>query len=143
MITSPKLRLTLRQGTVYFMQHRAATSPKPHFVILLNRDPLVDTLICVSLVTSKVEKRRAFIERAKYHPQTLVEFGPSDYPELSKPSAIDCNDVKTMSPEDFEKSVLNKNFAKPCRDLPPIILKKVIAGIKLSTNVRQTIKDLL
>jgi hypothetical protein len=35
-----KLRLTLREGSVYYFAERHLTSPEPHYFIVVNSDPL-------------------------------------------------------------------------------------------------------
>ena len=136
------LRLTLRQGTVYYMQQRSVTSAKPHYCIVMNASPLTDELIVLSIVTSNVEMRKDRARLTGERPETIVEMGPADYPELSLPSCVDCNDVKRGDASQFRSDV-SRAAAVPCRDLPPGVLERIVAGILLSTQVDDRVKDLV
>ncbi len=53
------MRLTLRGGSVYYLQHHSLTSPEPHYFdyfVILNLDPQGDEFLVVLVALSKVEK---------------------------------------------------------------------------------------
>lgn len=54
------VRLSLREGSVYYFTERTLTSADPHYFIVVNSDPLTRQVLLLSVVTSKVEevKRR-------------------------------------------------------------------------------------
>lgn len=141
-VKSARLRLTLRQGTVYFMPHRGLTSPLPHYLAVVNRDPLSDELLVLSVVTSSVALRRKIAAQRNQPAETIVEFGPSDYAPLSHPSCIDCNTLQTMTAAEFEREVLSGE-ARAEPDLPPPVLARVLAGILASSRVRPELKALI
>src|SRR4051794_14673110 len=85
-----ELRLTLRTGSVFYCTDRALTSPEPHYFIVVNSNPLDQHVLVLTVVTSQVEKVKRW---RRDLPGTVVEIGPSDYPELSVPSIVDCNSV--------------------------------------------------
>lgn len=141
-VRSARLRLTLRQGTVYLMSHRGLTSPLPHYLVVLNQNPLSGELLVLSVVTSNVAFRRERASVRGQPPETIVEFGPSDYPVLAHPSCIDCNDVKIMSASEFERCALSRS-SNPKADLPSPILARVVAGILASSSVSEAVKALV
>jgi len=49
------IRLSLRQGTVYYMADRHLSSSLPHYFIVLNAEPLSDSILLLSVVTSKID----------------------------------------------------------------------------------------
>ncbi len=141
-VRSPLLRLTLRQGSVYKMPHRALTSPLPHFLVVVNRSPVSDEVLLLTVVTSNIDLRREFAVVNGDAPETIVVFGPDDYAELDHVSCIDCNDVKVMRAEEFEQAV-RTNPSAPCLDLPSSVLDRVVAGILASGRVRKDHKALV
>lgn len=141
-VRSTRLRLTLRQGTVYFMPHRGLSSPLPHFCVVVNFDPLSDEVLLLSVVTSNVSGRKELAVSRNQSMETIVEFGPDDYAPLDHASCIDCNDLKKMSASEFEDAVKSR-AAVPEDDLPPPVLARVVAGILASTRIEQKIKALV
>ena len=140
MNVSRKLALTLRRGTVYMMQHRDLKSADAHFLIVLNHDPCADQVIVLSVVTSKVEKRRERIRMQGYPMETLVEIAVSEYSELRIDSAVDCNSALTMNADEFEH---DSKMSKACVDMPPEICDKIVTGVLSSPEVSAAIKKLL
>jgi hypothetical protein len=49
----PKLRLTLREGSVYYFTERSLTSAEPHYFIVVNSNPITQELLLLGVVTSK------------------------------------------------------------------------------------------
>jgi len=45
-----KLRLTLREGSVYYFTERHLTSSEPHYFIVVNSDPLAQLVLLLSVV---------------------------------------------------------------------------------------------
>lgn len=43
--TDVMLRLTLRGGSVYYLQHRDLFSAEPHYFVVLNANPLGDAFL--------------------------------------------------------------------------------------------------
>ena len=55
-----EIRVSLRQGTVYYMAERNLTSAQPHYFIVVNADPLGDEILLLTVASSQVDtvKRR-------------------------------------------------------------------------------------
>ena len=130
------------RGSVYFIQHREVTSPKPHFLIVLNNDIENDEYIMFGVVTSKVKEAKARILSNHELPETLVEISPADYPELDMDSAVDCN-----SPVKWNQFELKSNLRqiKPYQkaDLNPDICEKIVDGVMKSKAVSPKLKNCL
>ncbi len=110
-----ELRLSLREGTVFYFKERKLSSAEPHFHIVVN-DPLTQQVLLLTVVTSKVEKVKY---RRRDCPNTLVELGPRDLPNiLSRPSIVDCNNVTRISLDEFCDRWTRKEIAAFARDLP-------------------------
>jgi hypothetical protein len=68
-----ELKLGLRSGSVFYFEARELTSTEPHFFVVLNRDPLGEELLLLTVFTSQIDKMRI---RNRERPDTIVEFGP-------------------------------------------------------------------
>ena len=139
-ITNPLLKKTLRQGSVWKMPLLSIT--EPHFLIVLNKNPLSGKLILLSLITSKVQKRLEIILKTGKPLSTIVQFGPEEYDELDRPSCVDCNTLKSVDASFFDHAVDLPN-AHPCNDLPAPLLKRIIDGILESPGVSPSLKTLI
>ena len=103
------LRLTLRSGTVYYFEHRGLTSGEPHFFIVLNAEPQSDKVLILAVGSSQIDKVRR--RRAGLPPESLVVVDHSDYPDFSKPTVIDCNQVFELSKEELIQKFNARKFA--------------------------------
>jgi hypothetical protein len=139
-MVSPLLKLTLRQGSVYYLQHRDLTSPEPHYLVVVNSSPLKSPVLVFGVVTSKVELKRKRIEYAKLPPETLVLISPSEYSELRVESAIDCNNPRKMSIEELDTVCA---YSRKCIDIPAEICTKILEGIMKSPMVDVSTKEML
>ena len=85
-----ELRVGLRAGNVYYFRSRELTSERPHFFIVVNRDPIGSQLLLLTIVTSNVTDARI---RNRNRLQTIVEITPTEYREFKVHSVVDCNVV--------------------------------------------------
>lgn len=69
------LRLSLREGSIYYFTERKLTSVQPHFHIVVN-DPLTQQVLLLTVVTSKIEKVKY---RRRDCLETVVELSPEDF----------------------------------------------------------------
>ena len=65
-----ELRVSSREGSIFYFEERKLTSARPHFHIVANTDPLAQQVLILIVVTSKVEKVKYF---RRDRPETLVE----------------------------------------------------------------------
>jgi len=134
-----ELRLTLRSGSVYYFVDRGLTSREPHFFIVVNREPLRDELLLLTVVTSQVEK----VKRVRRMlPDTLVELSPILYDELTKDSMVDCNHVFSRTMKEFVE-LFEQREIRHHKDIPKELLEKIREAIRNSPLVSLASKSLL
>jgi len=109
------LRLTLREGSVYYFTDRSLTSPDPHYFIVANSEPLAQHVLVLAVVTSRVADVKL---RRRACPETLVELAPDTFDLLKKPSIVDCNDLKQIPLADFNARFVRKDIRYFQKDLP-------------------------
>ena len=135
-----KLRLTLREGSVYYLVERHVTSREPHYCIVVNSNPLAQRVLLLSVVTSQVDgvkyRRRDCLE-------TLVELTPSMFGILTKPSIVDCNDLKEVSLAEFNLRYQRQEVRCFDRDLPKPLQKALRQAIHASKMVSAETKALV
>lgn len=135
-----KLRLTLREGSVYYFTHRSLTSPEPHYFIVVNADPLKQEVLLLGVCTSKVagvrQRRRAF-------PETIVEISPQAFDVLRKLSIVDCNDLKQVRLVEFNARFLRGEIDYFDKDLPVSLRNALRKAIHASRMVPGEIKALI
>jgi hypothetical protein len=121
-----KLRLTLREGSVYYFTERSLASLESHYFIVVNSDPLAQRLLLLKVVTSKVAKVK---QRRRGLPETLVEISPRDFSLFKKLSIVDCNDLKQVQLIEFNERFVRNQIRYFDKDLPAplrIALRKAI-----------------
>ena len=133
------LRTTLRTGTVYYFQDRSLTSPEPHFFIVLNKEPIRDAFLVLTVSTSNIERIRTLRMNL---PGTIVEIKACEYADFTKDSIIDCNyAVLRTKGQILEKMRCGEIQFK--HDMPSCIVAKIIAGIAASPLLEDDIKKLI
>ena len=135
-----KLRLTLREGSVYYFEERHLTSPEPHYFIVVNADPLAQQVLLLSVVTSKVEDVKL---RRRACPETLVELAPATFDVLKKPSIVDCNDLKQVPLAEFNARFVRREIRCFDKDLPVALRKALRRAIHASTILTAEVKALV
>lgn len=133
----PELKWTLRNGSVFYFVARELHSTDPHYMVVINRDPLGENLLLLCVFTSKVEKLKF---RHRENPQTIVEVSPVEYLDLRVPSAIDCNYICRRSLEQMAQMIREKKIGYQ-RDLPASALERVRQAVLASPMVEDEDKD--
>lgn len=134
-----ELRLGLRAGSVYYFQSRELTSELPHFFIVVNRDPIGEQLLLLTIVTSNVADVRT---RNHDRLHTVVEISPQEYNELTMLSAVDCN-VLLEKPLAELVGLVERQEIRYHRDLPSELFDKIKTAILASRLVPDELKELL
>jgi len=135
-----KLRLTLREGSIYYFEERHLSSPDPHYFIVVNSDPLTQQVLVLSVVTSQVENVKL---RRKACPETLVELAPDIFDVLKKPSIVDCNDLKQIPLAEFNVRFVRKEIHYFDKDLPAALRRALRKAIHASIIVPAEVKALV
>lgn len=133
--TDIKLSLSLREGSVYYFPHHSLSSPEPHYFIVVNSNPLTQKVLLLAVVTSQLDKVKL---RRKACPDTLVELDPTSFDVLTKPSIVDCNDLKEIPLPEFNANFVAKRTRYFEKDLPlPLrraLRKAIHASIVISNE---------
>ena len=135
-----ELQLTLRSGTVYYFEHRGMCSIVPHFFAVINADPCSNNVLIMAVGSSQIAKVQA--RRKNLPPETLVIVDPAEYPDFSKPTVIDCNQVFELSREELIQKFKAKEL-RHHRDLPKAVLEKIWRGVHCSPRVDESHKQLI
>ena len=136
------LRLTLRGGSVYHLQHRDLSSAEPHYFVVLNLDPHADAFLILVVTSSKVDSVR---RRSKnLPPDTLVEISPTEYqdPHFTLHSIVDCNHWFRVTKQELLQK-LQAGLAWEKMSLPANILTELRHGMLASPLIEEDIKGLL
>jgi hypothetical protein len=120
----PKLRLTLREGSVYYFTERSLRSAKPHYFIVVNSKPIAQEILLLGVVTSKVAEVK---QRRRDFPGTIVEISPRDFEIFTKLSIVDCNDLKQVRLVEFNTRFVRNEIRYFNKDLP-IPLREALRG---------------
>lgn len=135
------LRLSLREGSVYYFDERGLSSEKSHFFIVLNQDPLAQEVLVLAVVTSKVESVKL---RRRGYPATLVELGPADLPGiLSLPSIVDANSLRSVPLAEFNARFVAKEIQSFSKDLAPALRDALCRAVHASVVVSEEVKSLV
>jgi hypothetical protein len=134
------LRLTLREGSVYYFVERHVTSPEPHYCIVVNSDPLSQKVLLLCVTTSQLAKVKFFRRDC---PETLVELAPAIFDVLTKPSIVDCNDLKQVPLAEFNDRFVRKEIKCFGKDLPVALRKALRQAIHASTILAAEMKALV
>ena len=138
--TEAMLRLTLRAGSGYYLQHRVLSSAEPHYFVVLNQQPHDDNFLVFAVASSRVEGVR---RRSQNMPaETLVDISPAEYPEFKVPSIVDCNHWFLVTRQELLQK-LQANLASEKRPLPDALLARLRKGMLASELIEDEIKDRL
>lgn len=127
-------------GDVYFTAHRALSSAKPHFCIVVGCDG--DKRVVVSFATSQYDKRLEYARRMGYPKETIVQVAASRYVAFDRLTVIDCNSVYIQDTTDFDAMVSARCTSKK-PPLPLDILARIIKGIHASPRSTDEIKRIV
>lgn len=138
-----RILAAIQTGSVYYFREEAPSSAESHYFVVLNKDPRNEEVLVLVCASSQIDKRRRIIEKLGFPAETLICISPSEYPLFTKDTVIDCNRA-------FEKTCqsliakLELGKLKTCTELmPPEIVRKLIRGIRISTQVAEKIKKVL
>lgn len=135
------LRLTLREGSIYYFEARSLTSAQPHYFIVINSEPLKQCVLVLGIVTSKVAETKS---RRHECPECLVEIGPAELPGvLVKPSVVDCNTPMKLPLAEFNERFIRRDIRCFEKDVPQSIRKALRRALHASKIVSPEIKALV
>ena len=127
-VSQQNVEATLEQGAVYFMRHRKLTSPKKHFVVVMNEHPDDDVVVLFNVVTSKIDTVKKLLQKSGAPHYTAVELSPITEPFLSVDSIVNCNDCKESSLDDFKA-----DLASPDAQFKGKLSAKALSNMRTAT----------
>ena len=137
-----RIKVDLRQGSIYYYSDDGLTSTEPHYFIVLNESPKADRVLFLVCATSQVERCRKRAEHLQRPTSTLVLTGASECSCFSRDTVFDCNSV-------FERSIqqlVEKLETKQLRlhgAVPDLLRDRLVAGVLASPLVSREIKTLI
>ena len=124
-------------GDVYFIPRMSGFGRcDDHYSVVLLPDT-GDSCLVLGVITSQVSSREATAAANGFLPKTIVKIRPSDYSELTRLSAVDCNSVKRITKEYFAAITAN---ARRCAPLPKKVVVRLLEGIILSDNNSESLR---
>ncbi|MFZ4500158.1 MAG: hypothetical protein ACOYMZ_01520, partial [Minisyncoccia bacterium] len=136
----PDVRLlaTLKTGSVYYFEEERLSSPEPHYFIVLNREPRVDTVLFLVCASSQVDKRKNAIQKLGFPEETLVIVSVGECDCFIKETAIDCNTVFERTTLSVIEKLENGKLRICSGVLPDEIIAKIVTGTLASCKVPQS-----
>lgn len=134
------IKATIRPGSVYYFPEDTFNSEEPHYFIVVNKDPISETLLILVCASSRIEKVKQ--RRKSCPPQSLLEIGPDLYTGFRVSSIIDCNYVLEKSIDQIiEKLTAGQLVLKSEMDVK--IIEQLRNGILCSPVIEKRIKEAL
>jgi len=134
------IKSTIVAGSVYYFHEESIDSPKQHRFIVINIDPLNDTVIILVCASKQIDYFKNL--RRDCPNDTLVEIEPSQYSGFTQKSIIDCNRVFPTQMSD----IANKLKKGKLQILPTMglrLVRNLRKGVLLSPAVDEEIRILL
>ena len=134
------IKATIRPGSVYYFPEDSFNTEEPHYFIVINRDPLSDTVVILVCASSKIDKVK--VRRVAFPSNTLVEISPTQYCDFKVDSIIDCNYVLEKNIEQLVEKLSDGKLAlKSEMDIE--IIDQLREGVLHSSVIEKRIKILL
>lgn len=142
---SPAIRIKgpLQRGSVFYFAEEQLTSEKPHYFVVLNKNPKAEEFLVLAVASSKVEKRRRIAKLLKFPEKTLVIVQAEEYSLFTTETVIDCNSVIEKTVDSLIEKLKNKKLIVCSELMPESILNKLTEGVIASSQVRAGVQNLL
>lgn len=135
-----RFKSTIKQGSVYYYIDRSIRSPEPHYLIVVNKDPINDGVILLVCASSQVDKVKRM--RKNLPLTTLVEISPEEYTSFSKPTIIDCNEIIERTIEELIDKLKTRDL-KIREEMNFSIVRRLRLAVKDSPLHSEELKDLI
>jgi hypothetical protein len=133
------IKSIIKPGSVFYFPDEALTSAEPHYFIVLNQNPLTDSVLILVVSSSQIIKVK---HRRKNLPGTCLEIEPRQYGGFTKPSIVDCNTIfKRSLTELIDKLKINRLRLKPEMDM--LIIERLRGAVLKSSLIAEEIKKML
>lgn len=137
---------SLFQGAIVLCQHRDLSSPKPHFFIVLNKNPNDDNLVLLTVATSTDKTIQKDILTLGYRPESCVELDENDSLPLTHKCYVDCNSIFTKQKLDLlndrlkMKRANKKKIAVLNKDKMEMIISEVLKSPAIEEKYKKIIR---
>lgn len=127
-------------GRVFYFRSDKLISSEPHYFICVCRTE--DDMAIMVCCTSQFEKRKTFIENTGLPFSTLVRIRASELDSLTMETFVDCNFPFNFSIEELCSKYENSEIDS-AGEINIDIKEQIINGMKGSTLIEQSLKDIL
>lgn len=135
-----QIRASIKPGAVYYFPDASLKSREPHYFIVINREPLTDTVLLLVCASSQVEKVNR--RREGYPPETLVQVSPGEYSGFTRASVIDCNHVFERNINELVEKLTNGNLRLEA-EMSAALVERLRDGVVSSNLVAKRVKTTL
>lgn len=135
----PPLDTSIVPGSVYYFHDARLSSTQSHYFVVLNKNPLTDSVLLLVCSTSRVDSARS---RRHLRRETLVEVSPAEYSEFTVQSMFDCNTVFDLSLSELQRKY-DAGRLRVKLNIGASILEKLRDAVIESDLVEEEIKDIL
>lgn len=133
------IRSTIKPGSVYYFADACLDpSQEPHYFIVINKEPLNDSVLLLLCASSKVDKVNRM---RRIHPGTTVEIDPRTYTDFRLLSIVDCNVVFQKSLDELTDK-FNRGELRFKSDMPIEIVVRLREAVVESVIVEGEIQDI-
>ena len=140
--SSVLLGQTLKPGTIYLMDDNIFNNGLPHYVVVINKDILKDSSLFLIPGTSKIDKRKLYVNKMGLSLKTLVITNPTECKFLSCPTVFDCNGLLERTIDEIEDKS-NNGQIRAIYNINEDLLKKIRDGVVASRLIPNRIKKCL
>ncbi|MFH1213419.1 MAG: hypothetical protein V1681_04980 [Candidatus Neomarinimicrobiota bacterium] len=134
-----RIKASIQTGSVYYFPDEHLTSKDPHYFIVININPLTDSILLLLCVSSQIEKVK---NRCRNNPETSVMIFKNEYEPLQKDSIVNCNDIFQISIDQLIAK-LQSGQLKIKPEMDQKIIEKFHLAIFQSLQVSLEIKKIL
>ena len=134
---------SIKTGSVYYFEEESLSSDEPHYFVILNKNPRSEESLILVCASSQVDKRKEICRKLGFPPETLVVISPTEYPLFIKPTIIDCNRAFEKTAQSLIEKLKNKKLGVCIEMMPENIIKKLIDGVLISSQITEDVKEML
>lgn len=135
-----QIRASIKPGSVYYFPDAKLKSSEPHYFVVINREPLTDTVLLLVCASSQVE--RVNRRREGCPPETLVQVSPGEYSGFTRMSVIDCNQVFERTMNELVEKLANGTLRLEV-EMSGALVERLRDGVVKSNLIEKRVKTTL
>lgn len=121
----------------YFSSSQILNSQEPHYFVCVGFDD--DNFVILNCFTTKIERKKEYIETRGLDTSTLVFAKPSKENGLTQECVVNCNDLYFHSKEEF-KALYKANKITCKGELEEVYYEQIFLGIQNSDLIEEELK---